>query len=174
MARFIVALEEEEQQLRAKQHPLVGSPTINVGVIQGGQVNIVPDECFVEIDRRLIPGEALSDVQHRYDELPERLRKQFPDLAVSQAPLLSDWPMETPVDSEIVRVVCDVLKDAGLDAEPVGVPFGSDASKLVRIGIPSVVLGPGSIDQAHTAEEFVPVHEVVKAASLYEQIIRRF
>jgi acetylornithine deacetylase len=175
MARLIVALEEEEQQLKARQHPLVGCPTLNVGVIQGGaQVNIVPDECFVEIDRRLIPGEALADVQHRYEELPERLRTQFPDLSVSQAPLLSDWPMETPTDSEIVGVVCEVLKEAKLDAEPAGVPFGSDASKLARIGIPSVVLGPGSIDQAHTADEFVPVHEVEEAAWLYEQIIRRF
>jgi acetylornithine deacetylase/succinyl-diaminopimelate desuccinylase family protein len=175
MARFIVALEEEEQHLKASRHPLVGSPTINVGVIQGGaQVNIVPDECFVEIDRRLIPGETLSEVQHRYEMLPETLRKQFPDLDVSQSPLISDWPMETSTDAEIVRIACGVLKDAQLDPEPVGVPFGSDASKLVRIGVPSIVLGPGSIDQAHTADEFVPADEVVKAAGLYEQIIRRF
>jgi acetylornithine deacetylase len=175
MARFVLALEEEEQRLKTRQHPLVGSPTINVGVIHGGaQVNIVPDECFVEIDRRLIPGEAPADVQHRYDELPERLCTQFPDLSVSQAPLLSDWPMETSTESEVVRVVCEVLKNANLDAKPVGVPFGSDASKLARIGIPSVVLGPGSIDQAHTADEFVPVEAVVRAAAVYEQIIRRF
>lgn len=175
MARFIVALEEEEQHLKASRHPLVGSPTINVGVIQGGaQVNIVPDECFIEIDRRLIPGETLTDVQHRYELLPETLRTQFPDLHVSQSPLISDWPMETSTDAEIVRIACDVLKNAQLDPEPVGVPFGSDASKLVRIGVPSIVLGPGSIDQAHTADEFVPADEVVKAASLYEEIIRRF
>ncbi len=175
MARYILALEEEQEQLSSTKHPLVGSPTINVGVIQGGsQVNIVPDQCFIEIDRRLIPGEELTDVQHHYEMLPEMLRKQFPDLQVSQATLLSDWPMETSTDAEIVRVACAVVDEAQLDATPVGVPFGSDASKLARIGIPSIVLGPGSIDQAHTADEFVPDDEVVKAAFVYEQIIRRF
>ena len=175
MARFVVALEEEHKHLSATQHPLVGSPTINIGVIQGGaQVNIVPDQCYIEIDRRLIPGEALADVQQRYDSLPERLRMQIPDLHVSQSVLLSDWPMETSIDAEIVQVASAVLKDAQLDPAPVGVPFGSDASKLARIGIPSIVLGPGSIDQAHTADEFVPIDEVVKAASVYQQIIMRF
>jgi acetylornithine deacetylase len=175
MARFILALEQEQQRLSETRHPLVGSPTINVGVIQGGaQVNIVPDECSIEIDRRLIPGEALSEVQQTYDMLPESLRKQYPDLRISQATLLSDWPMETSIDSEIVRVASAVLQCAQLDPKPAGVPFGSDASKLARVGIPSIVLGPGSIDQAHTADEFVLVDEVVKAASIYEQIIRRF
>jgi acetylornithine deacetylase len=175
MARVILALEEEQEQLSSTKHPLVGSPTLNVGVIQGGaQVNIVPDQCFIEIDRRLIPGEALTDVQHHYDMLPETLRKQFADLQVSQATLLSDWPMETSTDAEIVRAACAVLKETQLDATPIGVPFGSDASKLARIGIPSIVLGPGSIDQAHTADEFVPIDEVLKAALVYEQIIRRF
>jgi acetylornithine deacetylase len=106
--------------------------------------------------------------------LPEELRKEIPDVDVSQMPLLSDWPMETSTDAEIVKVASAVLKDAQLDPLPIGVPFGSDASKPVRIGIPSIVLGPGSIDQAHTADEFVATDEVVKAASVYEQIIRRF
>jgi acetylornithine deacetylase len=175
MARLVMALEEEQKHLSAVQHPLVGPPTINIGVIHGGsQVNIVPDECYIEIDRRLIPGESLAEVQRRYDMLPEELRKEIPDVDVSQLPLLSDWPMETSTDAEIVKVASAVLKDAQLDPMPIGVPFGSDASKLVRIGIPSIVLGPGSIDQAHTADEFVPTDEVVKAASVYEQIIRRF
>jgi acetylornithine deacetylase/succinyl-diaminopimelate desuccinylase family protein len=175
MARFVVALEEEQKQLNSMWHPLVGSPTINIGIIHGGsQVNIVPDECYIEIDRRLIPGESLAEVQHRYDILPEALRKEIPDFHVSQSPLLSDWPMETATDAEIVKVASAVLKEAQLDPAPVGVPFGSDASKLVRSGIPTIVLGPGSIDQAHTADESVPIDEVVKVASVYEQIILRF
>lgn len=175
MARYILALEEEQQALRSQEHPLLGSPTLNVGVIQGGaQVNIVPDECFIEIDRRLIPGEAVSVVQHRYDVLADKLRRQYPGLNVSQSPLLADWPMETPADSHIVKVARSALQSLGLDGEPTGVPFGSDASKLARIGIPSIILGPGSIDQAHTEDEFIHVDSVIQAATVYEEIIRRF
>jgi acetylornithine deacetylase len=175
MARLIVALEDEEQQLQLKRHHLVGTPTLNVGVIQGGaQVNIVPEECSMEIDRRLIPGEILSDVQARYESLPEQLRPMFPDLEVSQTTLLSDWPMETCVDSDIVQTAMRVLRKRNLNAEPTGVPFGSDASKLSRIGVPSIVLGPGSIDHAHTAAEFISTNEVVLAAYIYKELIQEF
>jgi acetylornithine deacetylase len=144
-------------------------------MIHGGtQVNIVPDECRIEIDRRLIPGEQIEDVEARYRQMAGELEKASPDTAVSHVPLLSDWPMETPVASRIVETAASVLIKLGRNAEPVGVPFGSDASKLARIGIPSIVLGPGSIDQAHTADEFVQVDEVLAAEKLYEQLIRNF
>jgi len=62
----------------------------------------------------------------------------------------------------------------GLDATLCGVPFGSDASKLSRQGIPSLVIGPGSIDQAHAAVEFVELDEVERAFEFYRNFILRF
>ena len=62
----------------------------------------------------------------------------------------------------------------GLDANLCGVPFGSDASKLSRQGIPSLVIGPGSIDQAHGAVEFVELAQVEKAFEFYRNFILRF
>jgi acetylornithine deacetylase/succinyl-diaminopimelate desuccinylase family protein len=175
MARLIVALEEESQELSSAHHPLVGAPTLNVGVIQGGaQVNIVPEECYIEIDRRLIPGEDIHEVENHYALLPQRLEQRCPGLKAAHVPLLADWPMETSVDSHIVSVAAAVLNRNGLRPEAVGVPFGSDASKLTRIGIPAIVLGPGSIDQAHTADEYVLVNAVLAAEKVYEGIIREF
>jgi acetylornithine deacetylase len=54
------------------------------------------------------------------------------------------------------------------------VPYGSDASKFSRAGVPSIVLGPGSIDQAHTAEEWVVLDEVEHALAVYRRIMERF
>lgn len=175
MARLIVALEEEALELAAAQHPLVGAPTLNVGVIQGGaQVNIVPEECYIEIDRRLIPGEDIGKIEQYYRLLPHRLEQRYPDVKVTHVPLLADWPMETSADSHIVAAAAAVLDKNGLSPQAVGVPFGSDASKLTRVGIPAIVLGPGSIDQAHTADEYVPLDAVLTAVKVYEGIIREF
>ena len=56
-----------------------------------------------------------------------------------------------------------------------GVPYGTDASNLSGVGgVPCVVLGPGSIDQAHTDDEWVPVGEVRRAAVVYAELARRF
>jgi acetylornithine deacetylase len=98
----------------------------------------------------------------------------FPDLEVSQTTLLSDWPMETSADSDIVQSAMRVLRRRNLNAEPTGVPFGSDASKLSRIGVPSIVLGPGSIDHAHAAAEFIPADEVLLAAHIEKELIQEF
>ena len=56
----------------------------------------------------------------------------------------------------------------------VGVPYGSDASKLARAGIPSVIFGPGSIDLAHAADEFVELDQVRFAAEIYARTILEF
>jgi acetylornithine deacetylase len=62
----------------------------------------------------------------------------------------------------------------GLDGAPGGVPFGSDASKLSRQGVPSLVFGPGSIDRAHGAVEYVEIDEVLKAEAFFREFLRRF
>jgi acetylornithine deacetylase len=175
MARLIVVMEEEDSSLRRERHPLLGEPTLNVGVIRGGaQVNIVPEECLMEIDRRLVPGEEPPVIRRQYEQLSETLRTRFPDLEMTHQPLLEDWPMETSPDSHIVRTAQRALNRLGLCSDPAGVPFGSDASKFARAGIPSIVMGPGSIDQAHTSSEYVPLDQVEQAVTIYKEIIRGF
>ena len=74
----------------------------------------------------------------------------------------------------VVQVASQVLVALGLEGAPCGVPYGSDASKLSRAGIPSVVIGPGSIDQAHAAVEFVDCEEVERAFEFYRMLMLSF
>ena len=63
MARVVTAVEEDARSLDGTGHPLLGSATFNIGIIRGGtQINIVPDSCAIEIDRRLLPGEEPDEV----------------------------------------------------------------------------------------------------------------
>ena len=176
MARIVLAIEEDHQRLAARSHPLLGPATANVGVIHGGvQVNFVPDTCAIEIDRRLLPGESVVGVLAHYRSLLEVLRARYPTLgAVMEPPMLTDEALETAADSPPVQLASSVLAEMGLDGTPCGVPFGSDASKLSRQGIPSLVFGPGSIDQAHAAVEFVDLAEVERALEFYRNFIQRF
>ena len=173
MAHVVTCFADESTRLKHFHHPLLGTPTLNVGLIQGGtQVNVVPDSCWIEIDRRLIPGEEPDSVFADYKELFNRRRLEFPNLdLMMEPPQIKDHPLETPASSPIVSCVTRALNGAGLDDHPIGVPFGSDASKLSSVGIPSVILGPGSIDQAHTADEFVLLEQVEKAFEVYREIM---
>lgn len=176
MARIILALEEDHLRLAVRVHPLLGPATVNVGVIAGGvQVNFVPDTCTIEIDRRLLPGETVAGTLDHYQGLLDDLKAQHPTLdAVMEPPMLTDEALETAADSAPARLAGTLLTEMGLDGTLCGVPFGSDASKLSRQGIPSLVFGPGSIDQAHAAVEFVDLAEVERAFEFYRNFILRF
>ncbi len=172
MARMIVALEKDAEQLAGTVHPLLGPATFNIGIIRGGtQVNIVPDSCAIEIDRRLLPGEEPEAVWNRYARLIDGYRDFLPGLDATLEPMIQDLPLETPGTARVAQVAAEVLADLGLDPAPVGVPYGSDASKLARAGVPSVVFGPGSIDQAHAATEFVTCGEVKLALEFYRRFL---
>lgn len=176
MAHVVRVLEEHRTSLKRIRHPLVGSPTLNVGLIQGGtQVNVVPNSCWIEVDRRLVPGEEPEQVLEDYRELLASLRTPHPGIEVVMEPAgLQDDPLETPADCAIASRTAEVLTEMGLDARPQGVPFGSDASKLAKAGIPSIILGPGNIEQAHTADEFVEIEQVERAFEVYRQLMKTF
>jgi acetylornithine deacetylase len=176
MARVIVALQEDHASLSRQVHPLLGSPTCNVGVINGGvQVNLVPDRCVIEIDRRMLPGETCDAVLNHYQRLLDRIAGEHPDVDVHMhRPMLVDRPLETDPDSKAVAVVKHILSDLEYDPTPIGVPFCSDASKFGALGIASIILGPGSIDQAHAAVEFVECDQVISAMEIYRRFLIEF
>ena len=121
--------------------------------------------------RRLLPGEEIADVLLHY----QRLLDLKPELdAFMEAPMIQDPALETPADDPIVSCAASVLSDLRLQAEPLGVPYGSDASKLARAGVPSVIFGPGSIDQAHGAVEWVECEQVEQALEFYRGVMLRF
>lgn len=173
MARVIAAIEADNERMASVQHPLVGCGTCNVGVITGGvQVNFVPDRCAIEIDRRLLPGEKTCDAVAHYRKLLQSLDGITAE--VEEPLLLVDEALDTPADAAVVQTALRVLSDMGLNADPCGVPFGCDASKLSRAGIPSIVFGPGSIDRAHTADEYIEIDQVETALEFQRRFLLRF
>jgi acetylornithine deacetylase len=176
MARVVSAIERNANALAARVHRLLGPATVNVGVIRGGvQVNFVPDLCEIEVDRRLLPGESVEDVLAGYRALLAELKAEHPllDAAMSE-PMIVDPALETEPDAQVAVVAQGVLKKLGLDSTLVGVPYGSDASKLARQGVPSIIFGPGSIDRAHSAVEYVECDQVAAATAFYHDFLLEF
>jgi acetylornithine deacetylase len=161
MARIIKLLETEyAAALSRRRHPLLGTATVNVGIINGGiQPNIVPDRCSLTLDRRTLPGETQATVWRELAELL-RLNKLQGFLADDKAaPCL---PMETDPSLPLVARFLKTVRQR----EPAGVHYFCDAANLSAAGIPSVVFGPGDIAQGHTADEWIEVAAVERAAAL--------
>lgn len=176
MAEVLRVMKKDvESGLARLDHALVGPPTVVVATIRGGtQVNIVPERCAIEVDRRVIPGEDAREVlDGMLDILRERLQNSGVEVDVEE--LLLDWALDTSPESAVVRRAQQVASGLGLDDSLHGVAYGSDASKLQQLGgVPSIVFGPGSIAQAHSKEEWVPVEHVERAAEFYVGMARGF
>jgi acetylornithine deacetylase len=165
MARVVDLLETKyAAQLRGRRHPLLGSPTVSVGTIEGGtQPNIVPAQCLIQIDRRTLPGETEAGVLR---ELRALLREAGLSAGVTSGKAAPCLPLETRAE---LRLVTEFLRSAG-QGKPAGVNYFCDASVLAQGGIPSVVFGPGDIAQAHTADEWITVESLERA----QRILGRF
>jgi acetylornithine deacetylase/succinyl-diaminopimelate desuccinylase-like protein len=161
MARVVELLETDyARQLRRQRHPLLGPATISVGSISGGtQPNIVPDSCVATADRRTLPGESEKSVR---DELRRLLRRHGLSAAIADQKLAACLPMETDAKLPLVRT----LLKLGGQPKPLGANFFCDASVFAHAGIPSVVFGPGDIAQAHSADEWIELKSVDRAAAL--------
>jgi acetylornithine deacetylase len=176
MAELLLRLQKKHRSLNEISHPLLGPPTANVGIIRGGvQVNFVPDRCTIQIDRRLIPGEQVSEVLAGYQQMLDEAQRDIPYAAFSMdLPLLIDPSLETSAQAPIARISSSILRRIGYDNRLGGVPFGSDASKIRQKGIDTIIFGPGSIDQAHSAVEYVDIQQVQDACEYYKLLIQEF
>ncbi len=168
MARVIQAFEGYNDELLARTpHPLCGHGRFNPGVIRGGvQVNMVPDYCELEVDRRTLPGESVEQV---YAELHERIARAAASDPDFRYEITEPTWLIAPNDISVEEPVVKALRAAhvavfGRDPGVQAFVAGSDAPYM---GFPTVVCGPGSIEQAHTTNEFVRLDQVVDAARIY-------
>ena len=176
-ARAVLAIEERlVPRLAARAHPLIGPALATAGVIRGGvAANLVPDRCEIEVDRRLAPGEDPGAALAEIDVLLDELRACGDDVE-REEPWLLLPAVDTPSDDPLVGCAEEAYRSVvGRDVTAGGVPYGTDASNLAGVGgIDSIVLGPGSIDQAHADDEWVELDEVEQAVDMYVEVVRRF
>jgi succinyl-diaminopimelate desuccinylase len=175
MAAMLLRLPEV---LPEREHPLVGRATVNAALISGGSArNVVPDRCVASIDRRTIPGEtSREEVLAPFERLATAIREEDPDADLRCR--IDEWadPCETSPDAEIARACRDAVRaETGAAPADVGFTGITDARFYVNDArIPTVILGPGSLSVAHTANESVAVDELVRAARVYARLFVRF
>jgi acetylornithine deacetylase len=170
LARAILSIEEGAKVFAQKPHPTLGAATLSIGIITGGQApNIVPDKAQIWVDRRTLPGEDPASVRAEIEASLEAAgvtAEVVVESCTEEKP-----PLETAVDSVATVATAGALESVGLSPACGQVAFGTDAGVFASAGIPGVVLGPGSIDVAHTSREFVPISEVEIMVRIFERLL---
>jgi acetylornithine deacetylase len=168
MAHVVARLERHAAALlQMPPHQLLGTPTLSVGVIEGGQtVNIVPDRCVIEVDRRTLPGETDTTVLDAAREALSGLK----DWEIV-GPHLSIAGMEVGADSAIVQRLSQAITGVAGDLVIEAAQYATDAGVYHGQGIPCVVFGPGNIAHAHTEEEYIEIDQLHAAGRIVERVL---
>lgn len=178
MAEAILALQEYFEKVLGSTHlPGFGPCTGSIGTIKGGSgINIVPDECAIQIDIRLIPGQEPMAV---YAALQEWFHARFPEVEEADGGkgirwafelLHTDIAFELPQEHAFTTTVCGLTKSR----EATIAFYCCDASKVAAAGVPCLILGPGDIAEAHTARESIGVEELQQGVEVYLEVVRNY
>lgn len=158
-----------ERTAASEYFPDCPYPVLNVGRIAGGSaVNVVPGRCEIEFGLRLLPGQdnaaMIARVQAELDKLPGPIRARLSlDVLNDNPPMMCNG--DTPV--------CSALGDMVGSRETHGVSFASDAGWLSTLGVQCVLFGPGSIEDAHRANESIDIAEWKRGGELLKEVVSR-
>jgi acetylornithine deacetylase/succinyl-diaminopimelate desuccinylase-like protein len=173
-ARVALSLEGLAAELLARHpdHPC-GPPTLSLGTLHGGTgVNLVPDLAVLELERRLLPEESVAVARR---EVIERVAATCPGVKIDHEEPFNDAfgladatadPGAAPWIESLVRGA------AGAGAgRRVAARYGTNAGVYAAAGVPSVVFGPGSIAQAHTADEWIDLGQLAAAVEVLAAVV---
>ncbi|WP_321945906.1 acetylornithine deacetylase [Paraburkholderia sp. J10-1] len=176
-ARLINRLENIGEELAQPEHhdERFDPPysTVQTGVVTGGRaLNIVPAECEFDFEVRAVPGFEAQTVAERIEsyaqaELLPKMRKVHADADIRFEPLNAYPGLATPPDSEAAQLLAVIseLRDFGT------VAFGTEGGLFTRAGIPTVVCGPGSMEQGHKPDEFVSVDQLGRCDAMLARLV---
>ncbi|MDR2226746.1 MAG: M20 family metallopeptidase [Providencia sp.] len=169
MAKILPALERHRASVEKIDHQLLGNASMIITTINGGTApNIVPQHCDIEIDRRLVPGEDKHEVEQRIHQAIAEYN-QGEEIEYHLDNYLFIPASDISVDHELTQVaLATVSRFTEKTAEPqifeatCEAPFFS-----VTSNIPTLIMGPGGLAQAHVKDEFVEISELHLAAEIY-------
>lgn len=140
--------------------PVLGHATANIGLIKGGaKINIVPDICEASIDIRPLPEQDRSGF---VEEIVAELKQAAPSLEAR-------WTASRSLQTDPGHPIVEALQRAG--GKLTGASWFSDAAILATGNIPAVVVGPGSIAQAHTTDEWIKIEDLERGVEFYKKFL---
>jgi len=165
IAEIIPKLNFYEQNLGWIKYKSLGSPTLNIGKIEGGNaINIVPDFAKISVERRTLPKENHENIIKEIKKICYPLRVDI---------LEQDNAAEALPDSKIVLFMKNILESGHMDTRLYAKNGTTEQTDLLEHGIESVVFGPGQAKQPHRTDEYANIQSLVTGKKIFGKIIRK-
>ena len=177
--KLMASLDTLAERLAADVDPaspfLPKESTVTVGIIEGGTAdNILARQCQVVFELRTIAGDDAADLLAKLFEQARKLDRQvkarFPNAGVTIS-TLADVPALAPERDGIAESM--VRRLAGDNGPARVVSYGTEAGQFQQAGFSTIVCGPGSIDQAHQADEFIAVSQMQRGGAFMSRLVEQ-
>lgn len=164
-----IIIDLRNYTFNVKPHPLVHPPTINIGIIKGGEgVNIVPDECEFTIDARYLPGMTADSVALQIKKIIEKTTKKY-----KLETLNMQLPYELNRNNPLITTLESALKKNGVTPKVEGSEGATTMTFFQKYNIPAISFGVGP-DMAHQTDEYVAIDDLVKGAEVLLDFLKEF
>lgn len=167
-SRLIGALQSYNEELGERVHPLCGRSLCSVTMIRAGtKENVIPESCWLAVDRRMIPGETAEQVDGEIDAIVRGLGEEDPDFKCEWRRVMLYESAEIPIDHEIAEVVRrNTGEVTGFIHGPAGTVASTDQRNfIIDAGIPAITWGPGW-GKSHEQDEYVEIDQVMDCAKI--------
>lgn len=178
--RFLHKLETEYlPKLEKRTHPVLGTATLNIGTITGGdQPSTVADKCSIRLDRRCLTDETIAQVYEELQAICDELHEEDPKFEaeirdVFNGETMPHIPFCTDENSPLVKAAENALGREGMTPVLTCFPAWSDAGFMNALTKSEcIVLGPGDLSVAHSIHEKISKRQLLSAVSVYEEMAR--
>jgi len=145
--------------------------TVSINQIHGGQAtNVIPDNCFIELDIRIASGLSYETVICDIREIIEKLKSCNNDFQAEIEIIRTVSPLQTDPGCGFVQKLCQSM---GV-GETKSVGYTTDGPYLTALNAPIVVFGPGKTALAHQPDEYVDIIDLTRAVDAYTDVIKKF
>lgn len=175
MMEIIKEVTRLQDELCEIQQEYLGSPSIHITQIWAGEkVNVIPSKATIRVDRRLVNGETREGCKEQLDRIVRSVCTEY-GCRYSISVTTFCPPGKTDYSCTPVQAVASLLSQYGMDDRPRAFHASCEAGLFQeRLGVPVVIFGPGSIAQAHQADEFVSVEQLYVGAELFINLFSNF
>lgn len=175
LGRVLSKLESLDRSLQAQPpHPLVGTGSLHASIVEGGhELSSYPDRAVLQMERRLLPGEAESAALDEVQAILHELSHADPTFRSSARTMFSRPAYEILPDHELPHLLAQAFSSLGGTPRRTGASFWTDAAVLGHAGIPSILFGPGGAG-LHSIEEYVNTADVLLCRDALVELAKLF
>jgi len=163
--------ELDNYKIPFEPHELLGGSSMSINTITGGKaINIVPDNCSIQIDIRTLPSQNHREIIDSFEKIFAKLKRKDPQFDAEVSVVRASDALETDPACDFVKDFCSAVAINRTKA----VGFTTDGPYFASLGAPVVIFGPGKPEICHKPDEYIEIADLQKAVDYYKKIILKF